>query len=197
MGWLTENGAESGFGGADQGLRDALAQGTWGRKGGDPTGTGFGKRGNGLGGPGEVGEWSGTGSTGATCDPGQTCRRSTAAGVGWGKAEGRITTETPPVVVGGLPRELVDRVIKQNLSAIRYCYQRRLQVNPRIAGKVVSRFVIAGDGSVSDSQIKASTVGDGAVDTCIAERIQRLRFPEPLGGGSVIVSYPFVFAAGP
>lgn len=102
----------------------------------------------------------------------------------------------PPLIVGALDRSLIDEVIKRNMSQIRYCYQRGLTREHSLAGKVTAKFVIGADGQVSRSDIKSSTLGDAEVDACIARRILSFQFPEPRGGGVVIVSYPFLFSPG-
>ena len=98
-----------------------------------------------------------------------------------------------PLILGGLDRSLIDAVIRKNLSQIRYCYQRALSRQPNIEGKVVVKFVIARDGSVSKSTIKSSSLGSQAVESCIVGRFRRFQFPKP-SGGIVIVSYPFSFS---
>lgn len=55
-------------------------------------------------------------------------------------------------------------------------------------------FVIEGDGTVSSAKTKSSTLDNAAVEHCINGRFMRMVFPEPKGGGVVIVSYPFVFS---
>ncbi|MCB9697478.1 MAG: AgmX/PglI C-terminal domain-containing protein [Alphaproteobacteria bacterium] len=118
------------------------------------------------------------------------------AGPDWGpKREGTPIAEArEPIVLGTLNAAEIDEVVKRHMSQIRYCYQRELQRNPELGGKVVMKFTIAGDGSVSSTSPKVDTVGDGAVSTCLEGRFQRMQFPEPRGGGLVIVSYPLVFS---
>ena len=82
------------------------------------------------------------------------------------------------------------------MAQIRYCYQRELTKNPAIKGKIVIKFVIAKDGSVSSASKKTSTINNGAVEQCVVGRFMRMQFPEPKGGGIVIVSYPFTFLPG-
>lgn len=91
---------------------------------------------------------------------------------------------------------MIDAVIKRNMNQIRYCYTRELTRQPSLAGKVTVKFVIAKDGTVSSSTTKASTMGSPAVESCMNGRFMRFQFPEPKGGGIVIVSYPFIFAQG-
>jgi hypothetical protein len=97
------------------------------------------------------------------------------------------------VALGSLDPALIDAVIKQHMNQIRYCYQRALPRNPSLAGKVGIKFTIAGDGSVSQAGVRATTMNDAAVESCLVGRFMRMRFPTPRGGGIVIVSYPFLF----
>jgi hypothetical protein len=104
---------------------------------------------------------------------------------------------TPPVILGALPKEEIDAVIKKALPAVKKCYESSLALSPALQGKVVVKFVIAADGSVSSSEIKSSTLNGVGVDSfqqCLLGVFSRLRFPKPAGGGIVIVNYPLVFA---
>ena len=98
--------------------------------------------------------------------------------------------------MGSLDKSLIDKVIKQNQAKFLYCYQRELTKNPNLGGKIVVKFVIAKDGTVSSATTKTSTMNSPAVQNCINGRFMRFKFPEPKGGGIVIVSYPFIFAPG-
>jgi outer membrane biosynthesis protein TonB len=98
-----------------------------------------------------------------------------------------------PIILGALDKSIIDRIVKQNLPQIRYCYQKELNKNPKLFGKLVVKFVIAKDGSVSSASTKASTLKNPIVEQCVNARFRRMRFPKPKGGGIVIVSYPFVF----
>ena len=65
--------------------------------------------------------------------------------------------------------------------------------NPTLGGKVTVKFVISRTGSVSKASTKTTTMANKAVEGCINSRFMRFKFPEPKGGGIVIVSYPFIF----
>ena len=45
------------------------------------------------------------------------------------------------------------------------------------------------------SSVKDSTVNNGQVENCVADRITRISFPKPKGGVNVTVIYPFNFNA--
>jgi pSer/pThr/pTyr-binding forkhead associated (FHA) protein len=155
---------------------------------------GLGARGSGLGGGGTAGGLGGLGTKG---------RGSGASGYGSGggnfgaKGEGGIgRIGGDPIILGALDKSLIDAVIKRHMNQIRYCYQRELTKNPNLGGKITVKFVIAKNGSVSKASTKSSTMGNRAVESCINGRFMRFKFPEPKGGGIVIVSYPFIFAPG-
>ncbi|MBM4364873.1 MAG: AgmX/PglI C-terminal domain-containing protein [Deltaproteobacteria bacterium] len=155
---------------------------------------GLGGRGSGLGGGGTADGLGGLGTRG---------RGSGASGYGSGggnfgsKGEGGIgTIGGDPIILGALDKSLIDAVIKRNMNQIRYCYQRELTKNPALGGKITVKFVIAKDGTVSSAQTKSSTMNSPAVESCINGRFMRFQFPEPKGGGIVIVSYPFIFSPG-
>lgn len=103
---------------------------------------------------------------------------------------------TDPVVLGALDRSVIDAVIKRNMNQLRYCYSRELTQNPGLEGRIVVKFVIARDGTVSSATTGSSTMASPRVETCLNARFQNFQFPEPAGGGIVIVKYPFVFSPG-
>jgi len=155
---------------------------------------GLGARGSGLGGGGTAEGLGGLGTKG---------RGSGASGYGSGggnfgsKGEGGIgTVGGDPIILGALDKSLIDAVIKRNMAQIKYCYQRELTKNPALGGKITVKFVIAKDGTVSSATTKSSTMNNPAVESCINGRFMKFQFPEPKGGGIVIVSYPFIFSPG-
>ena len=152
---------------------------------------GLGARGSGLGGGGTAAGLGGLGTKG---------RGSGKSGYGSGggnfgaKGEGGIgRIGGDPIILGALDKSLIDAVIKKHMNQIRYCYQRELPKNPTLGGKVTVKFVISKTGSVSKASTKTTTMANKAVEGCINSRFMRFKFPEPKGGGIVIVSYPFIF----
>jgi hypothetical protein len=153
---------------------------------------GLGQRSGGFGGGGDVASMGGLAPRGR--GPGADGFRPG----GGTKAEGAPTKlDTGELIaLGQLDKALIDAVVKRNLAQVRYCYQRELTKNPTLQGKITVKFTIAGDGTVSSATTKASSMANAAVESCINGRFMRMTFPEPKGGGLVIVSYPFFFAPG-
>jgi TonB family protein len=95
-------------------------------------------------------------------------------------------------VRGSIPRELVRRIIRRNINALRACYQEGVTRRPDLVGRVVVRFVISTTGMVSSASIVTSTMGDRAVEGCLLRAIEGIRFPSQ-EGETVIVVYSFMF----
>jgi hypothetical protein len=179
----------------------------------DAFGYGFGLEGTGEGGGGDgtgvgldhvhtVGNGGGNGpgvGLGKCTDPNGKCD---GMGIGNGKLPGNHVAkalplhEGPVFTDGGrLPPEVIQRVVRQNFGRFRLCYEQGLRTNPSLNGRVVTKFVIARDGSVSTAQDGGSDLPDAAVKQCIVRSFSNLSFPEPQGGAA-LVTYPLIMTPG-
>jgi hypothetical protein len=134
----------------------------------------------------------GLGTAGSSSD-------SSGYGSGGGAfGSGATGADTPgdPIILGALDKATIDAEIKSHLAQIRFCYQRELNKQPGLAGKLTVKFVIAADGTVSSGSTRSTTLNNVTVESCVLAVIRRMEFPPPDGGGIVIVSYPFVFKSG-
>jgi TonB family protein len=113
-------------------------------------------------------------------------------GSGFGRLPPAIGVGTAEVR-GSLSREVIRRSIRRHINEVRFCYEQGLARNPELAGRVSIRFIISPSGAVTSSTVAESTLGDRTAEDCVARAVQRVAFPEPEGGGVVIVTYPFVF----
>lgn len=126
---------------------------------------------------------------------GGSARDGVGIGIGGrGKERTRIVPGTTRVI-GGLSKEVIGEVIARYAAQIKACYEAELQKDPALQGKVAVTFTIDGTGGVSEADATENTLGTDAVADCIVRRIGRWRFPEPQGGGEVVVSYPWIFRA--
>jgi hypothetical protein len=96
---------------------------------------------------------------------------------------------------GRIPREVIQRIVRQNYGRFRLCYENGLRANPSLQGRVAVRFVIGRDGAVSNVANGDSDLPDAAVVRCVIQAYYGLSFPEP-EGGIVSVVYPIMFAPG-
>jgi outer membrane biosynthesis protein TonB len=109
------------------------------------------------------------------------------------KVSGSVKSEAP-AVDGELDPAMVAKEVRTRLGAIKACYERALKRNPTLSGKVVIHWTITQAGTVSGVDVEQDTLGDAEVASCIKALVARWRFPAP-AGGSVDVSFPFVFQA--
>jgi hypothetical protein len=174
-------------------IEDALGLGGLGLSG---TGEGGGFQAAAIGlGELRLGEGAGTGSSGVS-GPGQGYG---ACGCGRGRLGESHAVRSPrlraePVTVRGrLPAEAIQRVVRANEGRFRACYERGLDRQPGLRGRVATKLVIARDGSVPVAVDAGSDLPDGAVVSCIARAFESLSFPPP-EDGVVTVVYPFALA---
>ena len=82
--------------------------------------------------------------------------------------------------------------MNRNKGSFRFCYQRELQSNPDLAGRVVLRFTIGTDGRPKGASIASSALGNKAAHACLLKTVQRMTFKPPKGGVCP-VRWPFTF----
>ncbi|QRK05163.1 adventurous gliding motility protein GltG [Archangium violaceum] len=168
----------------------------------------FGAKGNaagGFGGLGLRGGGGGGGGGGQTIGIGAVGTKGRGGGMGGygsgvGGLGGKQSVEVgiaaeDATVTGSLDKELIRQVIQRNKGQIRFCYESLLNRYPKLGGKVSIRFTIASEGNVVTSSVAQSTAGNSELEQCVAGRVRTWSFPKPKGGGSVVVTYPFIFKA--
>jgi len=102
---------------------------------------------------------------------------------------------TPEGEFGGLTPEQVRKVVEAHRAAIQYCFDKELQRNTRLSGKIVVYWRIEPAGAVSASRIQSSTVGSPDVEGCLVRTVRKWTFPAAANGQVTDVRYPFVFSA--
>ena len=151
---------------------------------------GMGLRGTGGGGGGEgFGRVHGLGNV------------DTGGGKGTGaKLAEKKQREVEPNMSRGSPKvgdfcdkDNIRKVVSTKSRAIQYCYERQLQMNPKLKGKVGAQGKVSLDGSVKTASVMQSTLGNSKVESCITRVIKRMRFEKP-DGGICVINYPFVFS---
>lgn len=152
-------------------------------------GMGFGGLGTGAGGGGSgYGRIHGMG------------RIDTGGGYGRGASrlserKGRAPKVIPgkPTIMGSLDKETIRRVIRRHRNEVRYCYEKQLNRDPKLQGKVRITAEIGPNGKVKTSAIADSTLKNEQVEKCLTTKVKRWVFPAPKGGGVVKFTYPFMF----
>lgn len=97
-------------------------------------------------------------------------------------------------VRGSLSKDVIRRIIRRHINEVRFCYEQALNSSPDLEGRVTVAFIISPTGAVQSSTVAGSSLGNQAVEGCIASAVRRWGFPQPDGGGIVVVNYPFMLS---
>jgi len=98
-------------------------------------------------------------------------------------------------VTPGRDPDAIQAMITRHSAQIEYCYETELRKNPGLKGKIVVRFIVRVNGSVTRVKVVQSTMGNRNVERCITGVIRRFKF-EPVGKekGNLTYEYPFIFS---
>lgn len=138
-------------------------------------------------------------------------KRSAAAASATAKAPPReAPSQAPPARAAGDedrpkgrydPKYIQKHVREDMFPLMRECYEEALSRRPKLGGKLILTFTIAGDPSVGGIVEEAdfaedSSIQDEEMRTCVRESLMTLTFEKPPeGGGYVTVRYPIEFSA--
>ena len=97
-----------------------------------------------------------------------------------------------PSVTGSIDKRIIQKVVRQHSGELRACYERELNKNRNLYGKLIATWEITSQGATDKVTIKESELNKD-VDDCISNSIKHWRFPAPKGGGTAQVEFPFIF----
>lgn len=106
----------------------------------------------------------------------------------------KVRSGTVSTSTSALSKDVIRRVTRQAMPKIRHCYERELAKQPKLQGRVETKYTIGPDGSVGDVKV---TGFHPKTSNCLKTVLSGLHFPRPKGGASVIVSYPYFFSQAP
>ena len=102
---------------------------------------------------------------------------------------------TGGALTGGRSRASIQRVVMQNIAALRYAYNRRVRDKPGLTGTVTVKFAIDEFGKVIFAQVVGSTINDSELETTVVTRVKGWVFEKIDKPGDVTeVTYPFAFS---
>jgi Ca-activated chloride channel family protein len=92
---------------------------------------------------------------------------------------------------GGLSKETIQKVIKQQIPSIELCYQKALEKKPNIQGVITLQMVIDSSGRVAMVSLVSSKLNDKNLEQCIIQKIKGITFPTPEGTEKVNATVSF------
>ncbi len=97
----------------------------------------------------------------------------------------------------GITRDGIRAAVRAGVPEIKDCYEQWLRLQPTLGGKLRVTFTIDTDdgveGKVSKVSLGDAGIGHAAMEGCVLQVFQDLRFEPPLNG-SVDVAYPIILA---
>jgi hypothetical protein len=100
-----------------------------------------------------------------------------------------------PNAEGGLTREQVARVVRAHAAAIKYCYEKELQRQPSLSGKIEVYWLIRANGTTDRVRVSNSTVGNREVEGCMERQVRNWQFPRS-DSETIVQTFPFFFKGG-
>ena len=150
---------------------------------------GMGMRGTGTGGGGEgfgrvhgLGKVDTGGGKGVNAKIGGKKKKKVAVKV----------TRGAPKVGQFCAKSNISAVVGRGSGGIKYCYEKELQTNPNLAGKVTLSWTVNLQGQVLKAFVASSSLNNKSVESCMTRQVKRWRF-DPPKGGHCIIQYPFTF----
>ncbi len=120
--------------------------------------------------------------------------------VGFSRKGGAPATAGATGTPGPIDREALRKVVAAHAAEVQRCYDQRLAEDPKLAGKVVLRWIVNARGGAENVTVwEGTTLEDPALHQCMKARVATWRFPAPANGGTGVVTYPWVLrsSAGP
>lgn len=106
-----------------------------------------------------------------------------------------VFVQSGGIMPSGRSRASIMRVVMQNISALRYAYNKRLREKPGLKGKVTCRFAIDEFGKVIFCEVLESNMSDPLLEQEVVDKIKRWAFDKIDKPGDIAeVMYPFVFS---
>lgn len=104
-----------------------------------------------------------------------------------------------------LTKEAVKDVFRQNVGNFRSCYQKTLEQNPDVSGKILFKFIVNQEGNVQDIAVLETgpslrdaqmELHNPEMEDCLRENLKNMNFPKfqtSNSDGNISVTYPMVF----
>lgn len=87
----------------------------------------------------------------------------------------------------------VEETMSAHMEEVRDCYDRAGRARRYVAGKVMLRFLVNGDGRPQDVLVVSTDLGNYDVERCVVDLGRRVKFPPPNGHKATTFEYPVEF----
>lgn len=98
-------------------------------------------------------------------------------------------------LMGTLDPQQIQNALNSALPGASRCYYNETRIHPYVGGTMTMKFVVKRDGMVKSVHATESNVGSYDIETCVIERLAKVQFDKPRGGGNAEFTYPLSFPA--
>ena len=137
---------------------------------------------------------------GIGCGGDKGARRGAGGGSEFGLAHRKAPKPVDPGAsmtldneIGVMDTDDVEATLQEHFDDVRACYTRAGKAQRYAGGKVLLRFMVAGDGAAQDVWVLESTLGNYDVERCLVEVGRKIRFHAPNGNKASTFEYPVEF----
>jgi TonB family protein len=95
--------------------------------------------------------------------------------------------------MGVMDTDDVEATLQEHFEDVRDCYTRAGKAQRYAGGKVLLRFMVAGNGIAQDVWVLESSLGNYDVERCLVEVGRKIRFHAPNGNKATTFEYPVEF----
>ncbi|HVV48290.1 MAG TPA: TonB family protein [Polyangia bacterium] len=95
--------------------------------------------------------------------------------------------------MGVMDTDDVEATLQDHFEDVRDCYLRAGKAQRYASGKVLLRFMVAGDGTAQDVWVLESSLGNYEVERCLVEVGRKIHFHAPNGNKATTFEYPVEF----
>jgi TonB family protein len=112
-----------------------------------------------------------------------------------GKIEGSVLENIQGEAVNDVSRDMktLQQVLQRYSPRLKKVYEDFLKRNPDLSGKMVVKFTIEADGSVSGVVLVSSDLNDRELERNLIRYIERIKFPS--ASGKLTIEWPLIFSA--
>jgi hypothetical protein len=94
-------------------------------------------------------------------------------------------------ILGTIPQRKIEETLKAKLPAFQHCFFDGMAEVEQLAGHMKFYFRVGLDGRVEWVSPRGSSIGHRPTELCLLELAQRVKFPEPKGGGPAEFAWGF------
>ena len=99
-----------------------------------------------------------------------------------------------PVVTGRMDIRVVQKIVHSHIDELRACYEEEVSKDKELSGTVSVLWIINGDGTVTKTVVKETTLKNKKIESCITNSIIHWHFPAPKDGALVNVEQTLEFS---